>query len=523
MQSDISGATSRRKTRRQAPPAIALSSAFKCAAAGLAIAFMAGCGATHTEQGAVLERKQQSAQNLLGQVGRTLPPRTASPSASSNLPQGAEFATNRARLPERLREARAIRYASAGPVKITEALARLSDLSNVPHVLLAGPDGKPVRFGTAEDGTGLAPLGLEHPVHADFDGSLPEILDQIASQFGLAWRYDNGRVVLRQFLTGRYRLAALPAQSSFSSSVGKTSSTGSVNLPGEITDALTLIAGDGARLTFGEASGILTVIARPAAQRRVAEYVRELNEFLSRQVAFDVNVLSVTHRHADQFAFGFDLFAGSLKDDWVLLSASQPQAAGGIVNVGVVSGNVGLELLMAALDRHGDVSVETRTGATTSNNQIVPIQVVNQTAYAKSIKSVSGSGGETGTTIEPGTLTTGFEMQLLPRILQTGDILLRYSIKLSDLNELAEFTSDKQTIQLPRLSTTSFEQQAILGNDETLVLMGFERDRKSIDRPGNGILAGLSGIRSGTETERISTVLTIRPRIARTDRRAGQN
>ena len=108
-------------------------------------------------------------------------------------------------------------------------------------------------------------------------------------------------------------------------------------------------------------------------------------------------------------------------------------------------------------------------------------------------------------------------MQLLPRILASNNILLRYSIRLSDLNDLAEFTSDRQTIQLPKLSTTSFEQQAILGDNETLVLMGFERDRNALEQPGGNPFALLFGGQSGADSERVSTVLTIRPRIVRSD------
>ncbi len=543
MQSEKSGATSRRKARRHAPPAaikvlseylsgpdlfalpeeVTLASAAKAAAAGAALAALAGCGATDTGQNTDLERNRSEAQNLLAGVGMPVSSRQPGPAAKTPPRQGADFSTNRISLPKRLTESSAVRYASAGPVTLAEALSRLSDLAGIPHVLRTGTDGKLLPNGPTGGAAQLAASGLDHPIHADFSGSLPEILDQIAGRFGLAWRFERGRIVLRQYVTGRYRLAALPAQSAFSSSVGNTSSSGSIDLPGEIISALTMIAGDEALVSYGEASGILTAVARPAAQRRIAEYVRELNEFLSKQVAFDVNVLSVTNRRTEQSGLDFDLFAGSPEGSSVRWSANQPQASGGSVNVGIISGNFDLRFLLTALDRHGDVSVETRTGATTSNNQIVPIQVVNETAYAKSIKSVTGSGGESGTTIEPATLTTGFEMLLLPRILPSGDILLRYSVKLSDLNDLVEFTSDKQTIQLPRLSTTSFEQQAILGNEEILVLMGFERDRKSLSRPGSSIHAGLSGFRRSAETERISTVLTIRPRIAQAHRQSAHD
>ena len=149
---------------------------------------------------------------------------------------------------------------------------------------------------------------------------------------------------------------------------------------------------------------------------------------------------------------------------------------------------------------------------TAANNRMVPIQVVSETAYARKVEAVPGQQGETRTSIEPGTLTTGFEMNLLPRIQSNGSILLSYGIRLSDLNDLAEFTSDRQTIQLPRVSTTSFEQQAVVADKQTLVLMGFERDRRSRDRSDSGMLP-FFGSRAASTSERISTVLMIRPTI----------
>lgn len=496
------------------------SDALRVILVGFCFVVLNGCQTTQNLTKAV-QTDQETSQELLHHIGTVVTDEESDEIIQVRpwLPvkQGADFSTRGAELPNWLQEKRAIRFASTEPATIIEILAKLSQLTDLPHLLLVGPDGIPMRQNNFSVGEGeLALFGLEQSIHPDMNGSLPAILDQLSEQFGLAWRYEDGHIILRQFVMGRYHVAALPSQSTFSSSVGGTSSTGSINLSGEVSDAISMIVGDDARVSFGEASGLLTVIARPRAQLRVAEYVRELNALMHQQVTFDVNVLTVSHRQTEQFALDFDIFAGGPDKKSFRWKTEQPKLSGSNVNVGIFSGDVDLRFMVSALAKLGDVSVETRAGATTANNQIVPIQVVNQTAYAKSIKTLVHTNGESGTTIEPGTLTSGFEMLLLPRILVSGDVLLRYSIKLSDLNELENFTSDKQTIQLPRLSTTSFEQQAILGNNEVLVLMGFERDRKTLQNPGTGLLAGLTGIRNHTDAERISTVLTIRPRFKAT-------
>lgn len=485
----------------------------KLATISIILVMIGGCSTNHIKQQSHISQQHSQSKKLLSNVGVPVIAQINKPPSKKKIFHGTSISTNQSNLPKKYQNDHLIRYVSANPVLLTECLTKLSSLTSIPHVLLVGSDSIPLNLNTKEAQTQLATYGINQTIKMDFNKSFPEILDLLAKQFDLSWRFENNRIEFKQFLTGNYQLAALPSQSTFSNSIGNSNSAGSINLPLEIESTLEMLAGNNANISFGDASGILTVIARPSAHRRIEKYVHELNSFLNQQIALDVNVLSITHRHTEEVSVGLDIFAGSKTNDFLKWSTNQRKIQGGQVNVGILSGDVDLDLLMTALDQHGEVTVETRTGASTSNNQVVPIQVINQTAYAKSIQTLSGSNGEAGVTIEPGTLTTGFEMQLLPRILPTGDILLRYNVKLSDLNDLEEFTSDRQTIQLPRLSTTSFEQQAILGNNEVLVLMGFERNRRSLDRPGKGILAALSGIQKSNEMDRISTVLTIQPRI----------
>ncbi len=419
------------------------------------------------------------------------------------------------------------RLTSNLPLGLDEILGRLSRLTGFQFLVIAGPDGKvvmtesPIQVSVTGSGparfprnTELASFGLNGRFRPDLRGTLPDILDGIAARYGLSWELDGKSVLLRQFTTRTYRVAALPSRTEFSGKIGAAGTEGSIDLPGEIEEAVRSLAGPDARMAYGAASGHVTVTARADRQRLVAEYVAELNVFLGKQVAFDVNVLSVTLSGAESAGVDLDLLAGEEDGDSVHWTGRHGLVgASGTINVGVLAGDVDLDVFIGALNRHGQVSVETRTGATTSNNRLVPIQVVSETAYARRVEAVTGAEGATRTTIEPGTLKTGFELNLLPRMLPDEEILLSYSIRLSDLNELAEFTSDDQTIQLPRVSKTSFEQQAIIGNEQTLVLMGFERNRTSHERSSSQGIPFLFGGRSGASSDRIATVLMIRPRI----------
>ena len=429
-------------------------------------------------------------------------------------------------LPERLLREDAVTLASRTPLDLAGVLVRLALITGVPHAVSVGPDGRianPGNAGVLEDGAEqltavrkiLEQSGLGGSSRVEFEGSLPSVLDALAAARGLEWSYDGDRVLFRQFVLRRYRIAALPTEASVSSKVGAYESSASIDLASDVESSLRLAAGSGSVVSFSRGTGIATINATPEAQRRVARLVSNLNSELTAQIAFDVNILTVNLSMSESRGVDVRALVGKGSGSTVSWTGKHEVASSpAVVNIGVIEGKIDIEAVVRALSRTGGVSVETRAGAATVNNRIVPVEVVRQTAYARKVEAVPGEDGTTRTTIEPGMLTTGLEMHLLPRLLNDQEIFLRFGIELSDLNELAEFTSDRQTIQLPKVSTTSFEQSAILGNGQILILAGFERDRTVADRSSGGDGFGaLFGGKSEARIERISTILLIRPRI----------
>ena len=429
-------------------------------------------------------------------------------------------------LPERLLREDAVSLASRNPLDLAGVLARLALITGVPHAVSLGPDGRianPGNAGVLENEAEhmaavrmmLEQSGLGGASRVEFKGSLPSVLDSVAASYGMEWSYDGDRVLFRQFVLRRYRIAALPSQASVSSMIGAYESSASIDLASDVEASLQLAAGSGSVVNFSRGTGIAAINATPESQRRVARLVADLNSELTAQVAFDVNILTVNLSMSESRGVDIRALVGEGSGRAVSWTGKHEVASSpAVVNVGVVEGDADIEAVVRALSRNGGVSVETRTGAATVNNRIVPVEVVHQTAYARKVEAVPDGDGAVRTTIEPGMLKTGLDMHLLPRVLNDQEIFLRFGIELSDLNELAEFTSDRHTIQLPKLSTTSFEQSAIIGNGQILILAGFERDRKVADRSSGGTGFGaLFGGKSEATTERISTVLLIRPRI----------
>ncbi len=127
----------------------------------------------------------------------------------------------------------------------------------------------------------------------------------------------------------------------------------------------------------------------------------------------------------------------------------------------------------------------TQPSVTTLNLQAVPMQVATQTGYVSSTSSTSTPQVGISVGIEPATVTTGFNMLMLPYAMADKQILLQYNISLSDLKRLEKF-GEKATgqVQLPTIDLRAFSQKVRLHSGETLVLSGFEQQSDTSDRSG---------------------------------------
>jgi type II secretory pathway component GspD/PulD (secretin) len=124
--------------------------------------------------------------------------------------------------------------------------------------------------------------------------------------------------------------------------------------------------------------------------------------------------------------------------------------------------------------------------------------------------TTSGSGEDRDTEVdmETDTLNYGFSMEILPRILDHGRLIVLFSLTISDLLSLEQFSSssgtmggsssgendgdssggDKETtiVQLPKMQMRGFMQEIAMRSGSTLVLTGFEKVQDSTKTAGIG-------------------------------------
>lgn len=390
-----------------------------------------------------------------------------------------------------------------------------------------------------EDAISYTRGGQEGSIHnrtvtVDHTGKLSTFMDRVTSTMGLNWRYEDGRIVVFYLDTHTYVMKVLPSTNSVSmgisggaggdggggSSSQETSTEYEINLWGEIVEAVTGLVGEAGAITASRSTGTLSISAPTNVLAAVGKYVEEQNSRLAQQVAVNVQVFNVSmsdnaemgtdfnmsFNDADIGAFGFTselnavAQAGSL--GWQLLRP--------------VSGIPDVSGIVRMLNSKGDVSVVTTANATTLNNVPMPIQVGNNRSYVSAVTEVEDESGGTSFDVVTSTVNTGFNMQLLPRIMSSGVVALQYNIATSELvganDGFDQVTIDGNTIQLPNINSRAFTQQVMIPTGNTLVLSGFEQTTSRMDKTGLGSAENwLMGGRHSGSLEREVMVITITP------------
>ena len=529
-------------------------------AGGACIASLAGCD-TVVRQGVAAEAVDQGykVDASLMRFGEREALRAGGTQVSDGIFMGAtrERGGAATMLPPRLQGAAAVTLNSSQPMSLPQIALRLSEITGVQHVVSLGPTGVIVQAAAApaasamdvsampvpSDGATPAPVGaaaagnyVSSGMPADsavagrtmiprLRGPLSNVLAEISAVFGVDWAYEDGRIVFRDFVTRQYQISALPTANTSSSSIGgsgagssgsslTSSSSTSIDIWSDVRSSIAGLIGKGANISLSPSTGMVTVTATVADQMRVSDYIRDVNQSTGQQITFDVNILRVTLNQGS--SHGIDLegvFSGSGANLGGSTSNSL-DSRGGSLNFGIVSGDFNLSAVVRALSQDGRVAVAQRTGATTSNNRMAPINVVDTVSYVSGQECETTDSGNRTCTPEIDTADVGFQIQLLPRVLNNREIMLQYAVRISDLTSLTSVPSgDGGVTQLPQISETSMQQESVLMNGQTLVMAGFERDTVSVEDSGaSRRLFGIGGKKEASK-ERVATVIMIKPRL----------
>jgi type IVB pilus formation R64 PilN family outer membrane protein len=403
----------------------------------------------------------------------------------------------------------------------------------------------------------------------NYTGPLGGFLDVVGDAFNYGWEYDGNRIVFTRTQVATFDIPALPivmklafaldsgASSSASGGSGgggssggtsggvqqtggssqKASTDAAFNLWNEMEKTMKNIVGKSGTIDISGSTGTVTANAPAAVINQLRKYVKRINRELSREIVLAVDVYSVRLNKGDNYNLDLNVMLQKAGEYGVGYMTPGATAATTVANVlaGRATGNGGVgaavlnansqfygsNALVQALSTQGDVSIMTSANLTTLNGIPAPFQVINTRGYVAQVSTTVTAGtssGATQTSLTPGTVTTGFNLYVVPRVDKNGSVLLQYGVNISELvgaqNGFDTFSSGGQTVQLPNINARNFVQEASVPINGTLVLTGFEQ--KNDKNSGSGVGDGHFPLFGGGVTAshgREVVVVSITPRV----------
>jgi len=343
---------------------------------------------------------------------------------------------------------------------------------------------------------------------------LSGLLDLVTNRLGLGWKFKDNTATIFYTDTRIFRLYAISGKttlettvrsgvqkgsssgaeaSTFSSdgSVQETGITFETDIIADIEKTLeTMITPGLGRMSVSASTGTVAVTDRPDVLSRIEKYLDGENKRITRQVLLNVKVLSIQVNDNDSLGLNWDVVYKTIHRS-ASMNTGFTSITGGIsAGMGIVDagsrGN-GSELLVQALAQQGRVSTLSSPSIMTLNMKPAPILVGTQTTYLAEISTTAIEGGGTSQqALTPGNITTGFNMTLLPYLMEGPELLLQYSINLSALTGMKTAESGDNRIEMPEVDNRIFSQSVRLKSGQTLVLSGFDQTVTNARKEGVG-------------------------------------
>ena len=419
-------------------------------------------------------------------------------------------------LPSWLEKDDGITIAIGEDATLPEVAQQISDVTDIP-----------VRL----DDLKLSDAMPEDAVPVRYSGKLSGLLNYLAGRYGVYWQYRDKVISFFANETRIFTIYALPTETSLSasmqgSSIGgnggggngssSLSTSASLGLWENIEEGVKQVAGDNAELSFSRVTGTISVTASPYVIQKVAKYVASWNERLSRQIAITVRVLGVTLENKDQYGLNWNaMFTGKSLGALLTTAGSKGATALTMTLLKEDSKFSGTQAFIQALSSQNKTRTITSASVTTMNNKVAPVYNTTSKNYIKemNVTTTTSSGDTTTETdMDVDTATYGFVLNVLPRILDHGRILLMFSMNIStvDLSDKQSITggssssddddddeqeTTKTEVTLPKMHTRSFMQEVAMHSGTTLILSGFEQiidetTTSGIGKPKMGLLGG---------------------------------
>lgn len=478
-----------------------------------------------------------------------------------------QFADKSADLPDFFRKKASMNIQT--PTPLSEIIARLSHISGAPvriqQDLLDGTEGQ---FGqmignegkgevssssssSSSSGGGSAGAGGDKNNKLTindvvYTGDLAGLLDNLTDKLNLSWRWDGNSIQIYRYATKMFRLNALAGIAQVNASLNTAASTtggggsgastssaqsatsGQTTTMSDVTaiwadvgSALQSSLSPKGKMSMIPSAGTITVTDTPDVLNQMENQIKEFNQIYSKQVLLNIQVYQVESTDSDNYGIDWSTvwsFAGGKWGINVSTNGNNTDTSGQTFTLTGKGGSlVNGSAIVEALSKAGKTSLVTSGSVISLNGQTVPLNVSREKAYVASAETtVSGDSGVSSSSITPGVVTEGFAMNFTPRVTDNNTVIMRYTVDLSSIEEIVNFTSGDSTVQLPQRLVRNFMQNVSVKSGQTLVLTGFQQVQGTDTSSGVGSpFAWFLGGKKQAESTNRTIVIIVTPYITK--------
>ena len=408
-------------------------------------------------------------------------------------------------------------------------------------------------------------------INVDYSGSIKGALDLLATKTGYSYEIEQAKTIYWQYLVTRtFSIAFMPGTADYTmgSSGGSISSTtgasggsdsnisfkgSSLSVWQDLENTIKQMLSDKGKVVVSQSSTSVTISDKPNNVDLIAQYINNVNVNLSRQVYVKIEVIDVALTNDYDWGINWSVLQRGLAHSNFSFSGSFgtpltiTPLTGGIPAIGlqpnvstasaVQSGTTSLlSAMIQALSQQGKVSLVAQPRVVCMNNQVSAVRILDSQQYIQSVQnsnvagvSVSANGTTTSSPtitsqITPGTVTTGLNLYVLPKIL--GDkVYLQINVSLSQNQGISQLCAQAGTsstscansssvIQSPHVTEKTFSQRSVLSSGETLVLSGFKQLQNNTGAMQLFNIQELGG--KAAQQQRSDTIILVTPYILNT-------
>ncbi|ONF42604.1 type II secretory pathway protein [Marinobacter lutaoensis] len=353
-------------------------------------------------------------------------------------------------------------------------------------------------------------------------GSASALLDNIAAQLGISWRYDETRNQVTF-----YRLAQetfqvfFPGVADAAVELGRSGDRDAVirqqasfeNESGswdEIAEGVQALLSPLGKATLVKGTGSLVVIDTPEILESVSEYVKSINDIYGRQVYLQIRTASATVESTNDFNITWNNILNTVNNGQFQIGTNSAEVATqALPNVfNVIRTSTGANLALELLATEFESTEINEQAVTTLSNQPTSLKVLTETGYISGISQQDSttSSDNVVSDVQTDTVNIGFDATLVPRVVSDSRLQLQVALELSSNLTLVNF--DSTIVQTPTRDRNSVVQRAWLRNGETWVIAAFSSEKQSNQESGTGS-AKLWGLGGGTSKSKSKQVLLV--------------